>query len=335
MNEYKSQDNLESQTLDLFLRQGQFGFGVTGSTTGVETGICVLTYKRKDTNTFAKWTPDEWQTPRGATGLVGPTGAFGGPPGETGLQGCTGVQGVTGNQGETGIRGMTGIGITGLQGCTGIGSQGETGIRGMTGIGITGLQGCTGIGSQGETGIRGMTGIGITGLQGCTGVQGTTGLKGADGFPGLAASCGFKTADQTTTSTTSVDITGLAVSLSASKTYQVKGFVRFSNHTAASDFIFEMTGPVISGGLGVHIYGTEHSYYSGTYYNTDLFVIAPDWCTNQMPRGSTADQIFTCPFEGLIENGSNAGTVKLQFHRVGGSSITVYRGSYLMVTQVD
>lgn len=77
----------------------------------------------------------------GATGLPGPTGAYGGPPGETGVQGETGM----GPQGVTGL-----IGVTGAYG----GPQGETGLQGSQGE--TGVQGDVGV--QGETGSTGETG---------------------------------------------------------------------------------------------------------------------------------------------------------------------------------
>jgi len=75
----------------------------------------------------------------------------------------------------------TNIGVTGLQGVTGI-ALGSTGIQGVTGlIGGTGIQGVTGLiggtGIRGETGIQGQTGIqGVTGLVGGTGIQGVTGI---------------------------------------------------------------------------------------------------------------------------------------------------------------
>jgi hypothetical protein len=89
------------------------------------------------------------------TTAVGVTGI----QGVTGLSlGSTGIQGVTGLIGETGIQGVTGIsGSTGIQGVTGF--YGQTGIQGVTGlIGGTGIQGMTGL--IGGTGIQGMTGLG-------------------------------------------------------------------------------------------------------------------------------------------------------------------------------
>ena len=72
----------------------------------------------------------------------------------------------------------TNIGVTGIQGLTGL-ALGSTGISGQTGI-----QGGTGI--LGQTGIRGMTGLG--GLVGGTGIQGGTGIIGGTGIQGVGIS---------------------------------------------------------------------------------------------------------------------------------------------------
>lgn len=74
------------------------------------------------------------------------------------------------------LRGGKGdLGLTGVQGHTGMGIQGSTGILGPVGpLGATGL--------EGPTGIQGHTGLGI---QGVTGLQGPTGILGPQGSTGM------------------------------------------------------------------------------------------------------------------------------------------------------
>ena len=117
--------------------------------------------------------------------------------GVTGIQGLTGLAlGSTGISGQTGIQGGTGIlGQTGIRGMTGLGGLvGGTGIQGGTGIiGGTGIQGVTGL--IGQTGIQGVTGIGGSGTVGVTGSWpgSITGIIGAPtiGYTGLAGYTGF------------------------------------------------------------------------------------------------------------------------------------------------
>jgi collagen type VII alpha len=110
----------------------------------------------------------EGQSPYGATGVRGNTGA-------TGAQGDSGASGATGVYGEQGATGS--IGTDGASGPTG-----EIGYDGATGA--TGADGYTG-----STGVIGITGDqGEQGEQGPDGVQGPTGETGATGgFGGYRA----------------------------------------------------------------------------------------------------------------------------------------------------
>lgn len=75
------------------------------------------------------------------------------------------------------LRGGKGdLGLTGVQGHTGLGIQGTTGILGPVGpAGVTGV--------RGPTGVQGVTGVGP---YGATGLLGPTGLYGPQGITGIA-----------------------------------------------------------------------------------------------------------------------------------------------------
>jgi hypothetical protein len=212
--------------------------------------------------------------PVGQTGLMGPTGIFGGPQGVTGLEGLgiTGIYGHTGITGPTGVQGqgVTGLrGVTGLQGNTGFGFQGTTGIigEGVTGLqGFTGYQGNTGLkgdpgigiqGSQGATGLRGMTGItGSTGVQGLgvTGLQGlgVTGLLGATGIMGITGLRG----------TTGLGVTGLQgnTGFGSVGSQGLTGLMGFTGFGAGVTGLQGNTGVGSGGGLSGPLYAEIYSY---------------------------------------------------------------------------
>ena len=140
----------------------------------------------------------------GATGATGPQGPQGdtgvaGPVGATGAQGVNGLNGATGAQGAPGVTGATGSqGVTGLTGATG--SQGPSGAPGT--VGATGAQGPVGA-------------TGAAGTNGAPGPAGATGAAGAAGTAGQNAATVSSSAAQAVTSSTPVQIPGLAVTVTA------------------------------------------------------------------------------------------------------------------------
>ncbi len=152
----------------------------------------------------------------GATGATGPQG----PQGDTGVAGpvgATGAQGVNGLNGATGAQGAPGVnGATGAQGAPGV--TGATGAQGVTGLtGATGSQGPSGTpGAVGATGAQGPVGAtGAAGTNGAPGPAGATGAAGAAGTAGQDAVTVSSTAAQAVTSSTPVQIPGLAVTVTA------------------------------------------------------------------------------------------------------------------------
>jgi hypothetical protein len=172
----------------------------------------------------------------GAEGPQGPQGIQGlqGPAGVDGAGGIQGLPGANGAQGPAGAAGMASTvpgpqGIQGLQGPQGeAGAQGIQGIQGPAGAkgdtGNTGLQGPTGAastvpGPQGIQGLQGDQGLqGIQGIQGLTGSQGIQGIPGSDQWVYVKLGTAFST-----TSATSVSITGLAFTPVLNKTYEFRG----------------------------------------------------------------------------------------------------------------
>jgi collagen type VII alpha len=129
----------------------------------------------------------------------------------------------------TGIQGP--IGGTGIQG-PGVGAPGETGIQGITGLGDlqpgeTGLQGPTGL--QGITGLIGIQGI--TGFYGHTGIQGVTGFISPSTIPSAYATI---TSYVDATSTSFVDIPGLATSIILDSASQIFATMSFETESAGA-----------------------------------------------------------------------------------------------------
>src|SRR6267142_524945 len=113
--------------------------------------------------------------------------------------GGNGATGATGPQGAPGVTGSTGPqGVTGLTGATG--SQGPNGTPGA--VGATGAQGPVGA-------------TGVTGTNGAPGPAGATGAAGAAGTAGQDAVTVSSSAAQAVTSSTPVQIPGLAVTVTA------------------------------------------------------------------------------------------------------------------------
>ena len=227
---------------------------------------------------------------KGQKGEVGNTGSQGiqgdkGQKGEVGSQGNKGQkgeQGIQGNQGDKGQKGQTGD--TGSQGDKGqkgqIGDTGATGSKGQKGeIGSKGQKGE--VGSKGQKGQTGNTGS--TGSQGDKGQKGTKGQVG--GFGGqtfnyvfntatsdadpTAGKLAFNNADISAATTMFIDdsdddgsdIQTFLRTIDDSDS-TIKGHVRISNRTDASDFAILTIGGSITEASGY--FKVPVSYVSGS-----------------------------------------------------------------------
>ena len=117
----------------------------------VKNGLAVGASGFEVINTQGEWVgaSGAGQSPYGATGVQGVTGASG-VTGEIGTDGASGVTGVVGASGTTGEDGATGIyGASGTDGASGVtGASGSIGIDGATGFSLS--QGSTGLTSTGS-----------------------------------------------------------------------------------------------------------------------------------------------------------------------------------------
>jgi hypothetical protein len=135
-------------------------------------------------------------------------------------------------------------------------------------------------------------------------------------------------ADQSiTSSTTFADATGLTANLDPNKSYRFELNIVFNLVSIVSGYKFQLVGPasppnvisvskVFNGVLGTLLSATTQTSLSSS--------IAGALATAGL-------HVFT--LEGLIENGANAGTLKLQFaqNTSDANAITLKRGSYLLL----
>jgi hypothetical protein len=195
----------------------------------------------------------------GAQGLQGPPGPQGeqgpmGPPGPAGAAGAQGSTGPAGPPGEPGQRGD--VGAPGAAGSPGAqGSQGSQGVQGPKGDpgaqgpkGDKGDTGATGAqGSQGPQGLQGPAGTagaaGAQGPQGIQGIQGPAGAQGIQGLPGLGPSTVKLAADQTFSSATAANVTGMSFAVVSGRTYRFRFLCLVQSNTATVGVAATVTIP--------------------------------------------------------------------------------------------
>ena len=220
-------------------------------------------------------------------------GSLAGPPGATGPQGPVGATGPTGVTGPAGTVG------TGTQGPAG--NVGATGPTGPTGpVGATGPQGTAGtVGATGPTGPTGPTGdIGATGVTGATGATG----------PGATAGVIRKTAPQTMTATSQTAVTDMSFAIGANETIFFRMDVGITTSSGTSPTTaWGFTGP--AGATAVAIIGEIDT---STSVETSAIITS---FTNFASGAQVANT--GAKFQGVIQNGANAGTVQLTCARGG------------------
>lgn len=280
--------------------------------------------------------------PEGPTGPQGPIGPIGpaGPQGVPGSEGPPGADGAEGAQGPTGLQGETGpIGPQGPPGITGpagpegvqgpVGPAGTTGLTGASGSqGLTGAQGPSGSqGPKGDTGDTGPVGLqGLTGATGPTGPQGDAGAQGIQGATGPAGPAGVTRVklggDQTNTTVTLADITGLGFPVLANTDYEFEFLVPFTTAATTTGLALALNGPASPTLLAVRI--TVPISASAVVdrftnaYNTEALGTAVD--AANAPRLAV--------IKGVLRNGANAGSVIARFRsEVAASAVVAKQGA--------
>jgi hypothetical protein len=134
---------------------------------------------------------------------------------------------------------------------------------------------------------------------------------------------------ETRNSTTTVaDDAELSIVVEASKLYMMRAFVVFSTQ-AVPDFKFEIDGPASPTTV------TIHGHYNGVGSPTDTNFIDNAFNTSYSALGSGAGQGIV-GFDVLLENGTNAGKVTLQWaqNTSDAGDTSVLAGSYIEVITV-
>ena len=257
--------------------------------------------------------------PKGDPGSTGPAGPASTVPGPAGAQGIPGPQGLLGPQGPKGDTGAAGAqGQTGAQGPTGLtGSQGPKGDPG-----IAGAQG-----PKGDPGVTGPTGqMGAQGPIGLTGADGSPGQQGIPGPQGIQGPAGWQrtklTADQTNSTVTLADATGLSFAVAANTDYEFEFLVPFQTAALTTGFALALNGPssptLLAVEIRVPISGTTEVFRHTNLYNTEALGTSVD--AINVPRLAT--------IRGIVRNGSTAGTVIGRFRsEVAASAVVVKAGA--------
>jgi hypothetical protein len=287
--------------------------------------------------------------PQGPQGEPGPAGAKGdagdaGEVGQPGAQGQPGPAGPKGDPGEAGAPGPQGLpgppgndgapGQTGQQGPPGepglAGPQGNPGPPGTDGApGQTGPQGEPGNpGPKGDPGIQGPPGVkGDTGDPGQQGIQGPPGIQGDVGPAGIGVTARFarKTADQSFSTTTLNDSTGMALLLAASKVYRFRFVVFFTTNAATVGIKLSVNGPagatvkfgaLVPTAAPSNAVGMSNAVANA--FNAEAFVLTTGPGTGQA----------MALLEGVIVVGATAGSLQLRHGSETATATTILANSY-------
>lgn len=231
----------------------------------------------------------------GATGATGPMG----PAGPAGADGATGPTGLTGADGAAGP----------------IGPAGPTGPTGSTGA----------TGAVGPTGADGAQGL--TGPQGPAGADGATGATGATGPAGSGDTKVRKTADESVTSSTTLQNDDhLFFPVGASETWIFDMFLS-PYGSSSGDIKFAFTVPA-GATIKWSMLGTNSNAGSSVYMQTTGGASLPF----QLFGGLPAEM---CMIRGIVTTAGTAGTLQLQWaqNTSNATATSVQADSYLQASK--
>lgn len=226
-----------------------------------------------------------WDAPTGGAGGVGPIGPEG-PQGPQGIQGETGPAGPQGPQGAQGSPGVDGL--AGLQGPQG--TQGATGPQGVQGpVGPPGLDGADGAtGPQGDAGPQGIQGI-----------QGPAGT-GADPWSWVKLA-----SNNTVSTTTFANVTGMSFTADANSTYLVNVIGAFQSAATTCGIGLALDIPTGASVIGLNVSAISATSLGGTEQVVDA---ATTGATASVRAINTNTPIFA---QYVVVIGGTSGTVQL------------------------
>lgn len=134
---------------------------------------------------------------------------------------------------------------------------------------------------------------------------------------------------QTTTSTTLVNCTGLSVSVEANTTYQIEGFIGFQSALATCGIFLSLNGPSSPTEIAYNINIPTASNAIGNR------VMAAYDAGSAVADVPTINTTYFALLNGLLVNGPNAGTLIVRFASETGSTVRIQAGSSLRLRKVS
>lgn len=134
---------------------------------------------------------------------------------------------------------------------------------------------------------------------------------------------------QTTTSATLVDCTGLSVSVDASSTYQIEGFILFQSANVNNGVGVSLNGPASPTEIAFNIQlaRTALINFNSNAKAYNEFAIMPDV--------GTANTTYFALMNGTLVNGANAGTLQVRFaSENAGTTVRIVAGSSLRLRKI-
>jgi hypothetical protein len=135
-------------------------------------------------------------------------------------------------------------------------------------------------------------------------------------------------ADQTSTSTSLADVTGLSVSIESNKVYTLRACIRYKASTATEALGLSLNGPASPTSV-------EFMVQNGLISSLSRYEHVSTYETVVIGASGSATSIASF-MDALIVNGANAGTLAVRFKAEtgGANSVTVEAGSWLILTEV-
>jgi hypothetical protein len=152
-------------------------------------------------------------------------------------------------------------------------------------------------------------------------------LESSSGAGSVAA---ISSADQSSSSTTLADATGLSVSVAANATYRVDAFVKFSSASVDTGLALGYTLPASAVGM-VEIAIPSVSTWLSQMTRLITSAQSDSATGNGVPA---ADTVYTARISGIIKTGATSGALQIRFaSEVASSAVTLKSGSEILLTR--
>lgn len=131
-----------------------------------------------------------------------------------------------------------------------------------------------------------------------------------------------KTADQSSTSTTFADVTGLTFSMNASTSYSIRCELSYVTAATTTALQIALNGPASPTAM-------RYTVNTATTATAQHFASQSAYDTNTNPATGGGSTALPVVLAGTVENGTTAGTLALRIRtEVSGSSVTIQRGAF-------